>query len=245
MNPTQSSQECAARFAGSWIAPPPPTDNIVGLIEAARIAVEKFDTAENAVRCAEAPRNEAVRKAAQAMAAAHGAGATQTNIAKAVNKSQAWVSAMIAWHHKGCDGTTVSTVIMDGEPWRKNNKPFAEASKTAREKRADKYQSRVKTDKSSVEPWGTNSDYLAAAGYPPTPAGYLPTRPPVQELVASKPLQIPAEVIAAAVAVPLTVSQENLGQLIWAVDKRWPKINADDRVKFSMHVLDKVKVKAG
>ncbi len=115
-----------------------PTDNIAPLIDAALIAVEAFDLAQHGVLAAKSTRLLAAQEAAKAMAAASDAGATQMQIAEGVNKSQPWVSAMIAWHRKPTGY---------GKPWQNHNSPFAIGSKAARDKRAAKLSVEVqKTD---------------------------------------------------------------------------------------------------
>lgn len=59
----------------------------------------------------------------------------------------------------------------------------------------------------------------------------------------AKPLQIPAAMIAAAEAVPLTSSQRYLQELTDAFTDCWPKMNADDRVKFTTYILSKSEVR--
>lgn len=87
------------------------------LVSLAKAAVEAFDVADRRAIDAEADRHVARIAAARAMRATNHAGVTQNEIGEAVGKSQAWVSAMIAWADSGID------------------KPFAEPSKAARARR--------------------------------------------------------------------------------------------------------------
>ena len=96
------------------VATPETAERLVSL---AKAAVKAFDVADRRAIDAEADRHVARIAAARAMRAANRAGVTQTEIGEAVGKSQAWVSAMIAWADSGVD------------------KPFAEPSKAARARR--------------------------------------------------------------------------------------------------------------
>jgi hypothetical protein len=99
------------------------------LIVVARKAVEAFDAADKSERDARVRRLERAREAAAAMLQARDAGATQVEIARAVNKSQPWVSSMLKWGRRSHDNQT-------SVPWaaETNNGPFAEASQAARER---------------------------------------------------------------------------------------------------------------